>query len=781
MEKDNKVTQTISISVRTLVEFVLRSGSIDTRFGGFDRAQLGAQIHRRIQKQAGKGYTPEVSLKDETCCGDTLFVVQGRADGIIRNENGFTIDEIKSTAVDLDDIETGKPVHWAQVKCYGWFMAKKEHLKAVTLRLTYVHFETKEMRIIEQSASYEDLNVFYENLLSQWLKWVRMENCWRMKRNERLKEMDFPYPDYRKGQREMAVAVYNTIRRRERLFCQAPTGIGKTLSVLFPTLKAMSSGLTEKIVYLTAKTMTGRAAEAALSQMAEQGVLVRSLTLTAKDKLCFLEERACNPEDCPYAKGYYDRINDHVFELLGQYNGFTREIIEKEAENRQLCPFELAIDLAPWCDVIIGDVNYLFDPVVALTMLTEGAIDPVFLLDEAHNLVDRSRSMYSASLNKTAFMDLKKQLNAKDKPLYKAVSKINESFIDLRKSAGEQKDYSIKEPLLTLNEALTVFIYSYESWRKKHPTHPAGETALSLYFEVRRYLLMAEYYGDNYVTTIFCGRREVRVTQLCLDASEIIHSTLSKGRSAILFSATLSPISYFRKVLGGEEAKYIQLPSPFDPRRFRIMAADRISTRYVDRENSMSMVSEMIKAFISGHVGNYMIFFPSYRYMNNVRSVFENESDLCDIIVQQSEMTEEERDEFLSQLRPKPRTTTVAFCITGGIFGEGIDLKGDRLSGVVIVGVGMPQLCRERDLLRDYYNEINSKGFEYAYRNPGMIRVMQAMGRVIRDSEDRGMALLIDDRFGQSAYGQLLPAYFQPDVFVRTAEEIEKEAKRFWN
>ena len=775
-------TETITLNVRTLVEFIYREGSIDQRLGGFDRAQLGAQLHRKIQKQAGPGYEAEVFLKDVSEYNGAVFVVSGRADGVIRNDTGVTVDEIKSTGIDLDLIETGKEVHWAQAKCYGWFLAKAEDLKQVPIHLTYVHFETKEIKIIERIFTYDALKDFYESLLAGWLKWVQMQSHWKQQRDQAGSRSEFPFPSYRKGQREMAVAVYNTIKGRKQLFCEAPTGIGKSLSVLFPALKAMSMGLCEKIFYLTAKTITRQAAENALNQLRKAGCQIRSVTFTAKDKICFLEQRACNPEACPYAKGYYDRINDHVFELLQTYSEFDREVLETEARNRDLCPFELAIDLAPWCDVIIADYNYLFDPVVALNTLIETNPDAVFLIDEAHNLVDRSRSMYSAQISKSPFLSLKKQLTKTDQPLYKALNKVNETFIDLRKKGAEKRHWVQNEMASELNEALTLFTYGFESWRKKNPVHPVMDNVLSLYFDVRNYLLIAEMYGDNYATMINCHRSDVTVQLMCLDASEILNAIFKKGCAGVLFSATLSPATYFKKVLGGEAAHHIQLSSPFDTDQFQILVADTVSTKYADRDHTRNTVAEMIRAFVAGKAGNYMIFFPSYAYLDSVLTLYEFISDAhTQILVQTPEMTEEAREDFLKDFLPEPDRTKVAFCITGGIFGEGIDLKGDKLIGAVIVGVGMPQLCEERDLLKDYYSGKGYSGFDTAYKNPGMIRVMQAMGRVIRDHGDRGMCLLIDERFSRADYRNLLPAHFKPTVRVQDPAAVYDAVTAFWH
>ncbi len=418
----------VRISVRELVEFIMRSGSIDNRFGGFDRAQLGARIHRKLQKEAGPDYEKEVSLQDTTDFHHFTFCVQGRADGIIRDINGVTIDEIKTTARDLEDLDEGKEVHWAQAMCYAFFVAKAEALEFIRVRLTYCHIETMAVLKIDREFSQPELMAFYEKLLEGYVKWAKMQREWINCRNASAQSLSFPFDTYRKGQREMAVAVYRTIQRGGRLFCEAPTGIGKTLSTLFPTIKAMGGGLAEKLFYLTAKTNTRQVAQEAMARMEKGGLRFKTVTLTAKDKICFLEERRCNPK------------------MLDQEDAFTQEVVEKWARKEKLCPFELALDLSIWADGIIGDYNYLFDPTVALKrFFDEGGRPYVFLMDEAHNLVDRAREMYSASLNKSAFLALKRSLSPKDKPLYQALTKVNAAFIALRKQCSDG-GYLVQKP-----------------------------------------------------------------------------------------------------------------------------------------------------------------------------------------------------------------------------------------------------------------------------------------------------------------------------------------------
>ena len=776
-------SQIVELSVRELVEFIMRSGSIDHRFGGFDRAQEGARIHRKLQKMAGEGYTPEVSLSETTDYRGFTFVVRGRADGIIQ-ENGETIiDEIKTTRRSLESLETdSRPVHFAQAKCYGYFYAKQQRLDFIQIQLTYYQAETGEILRLRESCSLPALESFYTGLLEGYVKWAEMQKQWLSIRNESIKSLIFPYDHYRRGQREMAVAVYRTIRNKDRLFCQAPTGIGKTLSTMFPAIKALWDTEAEKIFYLTAKTITRQAAQNAMALMKEKGLHCRIVTITAKDKVCFLEERHCNPEDCPYAKDYYDRVKDVLFEVLQKEESFSRERVLEIAEAHTLCPFELSLDLTDWCDVVVADYNYLFDPMVALKrFFDEDKGQYVFLIDEAHNLVDRSRKMYSASVKKSDFLALKKNLTPDDKVLSGPVKKVNQFFIKLRKDDRGPKWIQEAE-LGELNEVLQYFCFACEAWQKSHPDDERLESVLQLYFEVRRYQLISDFYNECYRLRVVSYGSEVIVEQCCIDPSRLLSAQMEKGMATILFSATLMPLSYFIALLGGEEhTPRLMLPSPFDPARLGILRADTVSTKYADREDSYEVIADMIKAFTGAKKGNYLIYFPSYAYMDAVYERFRDKYPEADAVCQSSEMTEAEREAFLERFDSENEASYLAFCVLGGIYSEGIDLKGDRLIGTVIVGVGLPQIGDERNMIRDYYNARDGKGFAYAYQYPGMNKVLQAIGRVIRDATDRGAALLIDTRFAESGYRKLLPEHLSHFVQVRNIEEVREAALEFWH
>lgn len=773
----------VQLSVRTLVEFLLRGGSIDNRFGGSDRGAEGSRLHRMLQKEAGGDYRPEQFLSLTVERGGVTYTVQGRADGVILQGGGVTIDEIKTTAYPLELIgEDFQPAHWGQAMCYGYFYCVEKNLAQLDLRLTYFQIDTEEIKRFTRTFTREQLEQFYLELLDRYAEWAALQSSWKAVRDASIRDLPFPFDRYRKGQRNLAAAVYRTVRDKKRLFCQAPTGIGKTVSTLYPSVKAMGEGHGEKIFYLTAKTITRQAAEEAYTYMEQRGLAIKTVTLTAKDKICFLEERDCNPEKCPYANGYYDRINDALYSLLQSGRRFTRGVIEEAARQHRLCPFELSLDLTLWCDGIICDYNYLFDPVAYLQrFFAEEGGDYIFLVDEAHNLVDRSRSMYSAALNKSAVLALKKKCKA-EKPLSRALGKVNQSLLTLRKECEATGGFVRREAPTQLLSGLSRFVPSCEEWLREHKDSALHADVLPFYFEVRFFQRISELYDEHYATYIQTDGKDVIVKMLCLDPSRFLDRCMGKGRAAVLFSATLSPLDYFIDLLGGgESALRCSLPSPFDPAHLCLLNASYVSTKYIHRAESLLPVAELLYRMTRGKPGNYMAYFPSYQYMREVYRVFREQYPEVETLLQIGGMGEEEREAFLGRFAEGAEETLLGFCVLGGIYSEGVDLRGDRLIGTAVVGVGLPQINAEQDILRDYYDEHRGMGFEFSYRYPGMNKVLQAAGRVIRGENDRGVVLLIDSRFTAGSYRCLFPSHWSGCETIRSAEELDERLARFWS
>lgn len=773
---------TMILPVRELVEFVLRGGSIDNRFGGVDRMAEGSRIHRKLQKAAGDGYQAEVPLSLESVWGDIRIKVEGRADGLYTDEEGLVVDEIKTTGAPLEMItEDFNRLHWAQAMCYAHILCTQRGLEAIRVRLTYYQVDTDEIKRFIRSFSAGELTEFYQDLLDRYRRWGESRQSWTGIRDASIKTTAFPFPQYRPGQRRLAEAVYRTARDGGRLFCEAPTGIGKTISTLFPAIKAIGEGEAEKIFYLTAKTITRQVAENACRVMREEGLRLRTVTLTAKDKICFLEQRNCNPDACPYADGHFDRVNDALWEMLEREDVFTREVVEAYARRHRLCPFELALDLTLWSDCIIADYNYVFDPQVYLRRFFSGGKSPfVFLIDEAHNLVDRAREMYSAGLQKSAFLQLSRTLDKKDK-LRRSLGRINTAMVAMRKECGEESFLKRKEPYLEFHKQLTRTAADCEEWMQRHPHAPQEEQLLTLYFDILTFLKIAELYDERYITWVQTKGSEVVLRLFCLDPSYLLSKTMERGKASVLFSATLTPLDYFISVLGGDEnSKRLTLTSPFPQENLCLLVSDRISTKYKDRQDSLVPVADQIALTVSGKKGNYLAYFPSYAYLREVYQVFQERYPAVATIVQRSGMEEEEREAFLQRFQADAADTLVGFCVLGGIYAEGIDLRGERLIGTIIVGVGLPQIGPEQDMIRDYYDRRDGRGFDYAYRYPGMNKVLQAAGRVIRDESERGVVVLIDQRFTSPAYRPLFPQHWRHYAAVRDGRMLEERLRRFW-
>ncbi|MCI9413975.1 MAG: ATP-dependent DNA helicase [Clostridiales bacterium] len=807
MERKAAVENHITLPIRRLVEFLLRGGSIDNRFGGMESAQEGARIHRRIQKAAGDAYEAEVTLTLDREVGGIRYTLEGRADGVFTEETEIPgdsagtekqtvpllyVDEIKTVAQPLEMIdENFNRTHWAQAMCYACILCIQRDLPSMGVRLTYARREPgrgrrgpEELKHFRRRLSREELESFLDGLLERYRLWGEAQLEWIRLRNESIQALPFPYGAYRAGQREMAAAVYRTIAASGRLFTQAPTGIGKTISALFPAVKSMGEQLSDRLFYLTAKTITRQAAEQAFDGMRGKGLRMRSVTLTAKEKICFLgAERACNPDACPYAKGHYDRVNDALRDLLDSSDAMGREVIEGCARRHTVCPFELALDATLWADGIICDYNYAFDPQVYLRRFFQEVNERyVFLVDEAHNLVDRSREMYSAGVAKSAFRGVLKALPKKDtlrRPLNRVIRALNERAAAM----GEETDFYTQEESQTeFNCLLEDFIDDCGPWLELNAGTDGAEEALQLFFDALHYLKIAELYDECFVTTTERKGRDVVVKQLCLDPSHALDGCMKRARATALFSATLTPLDYFASVLGGNDNTRTQaLPSPYDRDRLCLLMADRISTRYRDREESVEPIADGIRRTVGSHKGNYIVYFPSYQYMQTVAGRFEEKYPDVDILVQRGGMDEQEREAFLARFDEGNDHTLVGFCVLGGIYAEGIDLKGSRLIGTIVVGVGLPQLSEEQNLLKTYYSRDGRSGYDYAYTFPGMNKVLQAAGRVIRGEEDRGVVVLMDDRFTTAQYRRLYPEHWRDFRVVRSDEALERELKEFWD
>ena len=1030
----------IHISVRGLVEFLLRSGDLDNRIKAAPEAamQAGSRMHRRLQKQAGAAYTAEVALsyrhvfaeapaigaaveqadaaneaaqesqpsasagtaqktqpeqaagtaqestsasgtgaaqesQQEQAAGtaresqsaaqvpaaeqpglltDAAVVIEGRADGIYRGriplgalltdgtvetrekgEECFTIDEIKTTYRNLAYLKKPEPVHVAQAKCYAYIYAFRHRLSSMHLRMTYCNLDTEEIKYFYERCTFQELRVWFETLMAEYRKWAEFTFTWQALRTQSIKRLSFPFP-YREGQRELAEYCYRTIVHGRKLFLEAPTGAGKTLTTLFPALKAMGEGKAEKIFYLTAKTIARTVADDTVTLLRERGLRCKSVVLTAKEKICVLERPECNPKACPRARGHFDRINAAMYELLTQEERFDRTAIEACAARYEVCPFELALDMSLFSDVVICDYNYVFDPHVALRRFFgegEGRGAYLFLIDEAHNLVERGREMYSATLVKEEVLTMLRAVRGIYPKLEKPLCACNSALLTLRREteaalaaesgeadaqsfggAGRSADGcrllppddidALAAALYRLQAALDDYLEEDSRRRRSavrgEPEKPAetqkagaaelpdkaaagrrfaalpmrrksGDAAtegqisifdlnsqykteaekgdmealseaaegggtgefdeaigddgtaafsestgnggavlaetsddsaavltgtlsesppgkrgkrkkrlralltpeeaealhrqiLDFFFTVSHFLLIYEKIDERYVLYAQTGEESFFVKLFNVDPSGNLRECMDKGRASLLFSATLLPIRYYKQLLGGTDEDYeVYAQSVFDPRRRALLVADDVTSKYSRRgPEEYAQIAAYIRRLAGARHGNYMVFFPSYAFLRRVLEAYtaRYETPEVEIRAQSERMSEAEKEAFLERFAEVyDDRSFYGFCVLGGIFSEGIDLKNDALIGVIVVGTGLPQVCGEREILKNYFAQTGVNGYDYAYRFPGMNKVLQAAGRVIRTQEDVGVVALLDERFLQSSYRRLFP------------------------
>ena len=779
----------VRISVRNLVEFILRSGDLDNSRGssGEKEAMLkGGRLHRKIQRSMKGNYQAEVSLKRESEYEDVIIQVEGRADGIFTEDGEFWIDEIKGTYGNLQAMEVPVPVHRAQAMCYGWIYGEKEGLSQIGIQMTYSHLDTEDTRRFREIFSMEELKNWYQKLLDDYHKWISCSLSWKKERNASMKDLQFPFP-YREGQREIVSGVYHTVSSKKTLFVQAPTGVGKTMSAIFPSVRAIGEGKGETLFYLTAKTITGTVAWEAFHTLRENGLKFKVTAITAKEKLCFLDSPECTPEKCPYAKGHFDRVNDAVYELWTTEEVYSREVIRAHAEKWQVCPFEMCLDLSVWVDGVICDYNYAFDPNVHLKRFFGENIsgDYIFLIDEAHNLVERGREMYSAEISRQTLFTLRKKIRKHFPKLARALDKASRQMLELEEDLkASQNPYQVlSNPGVLPVTFLTISGELEEILEEKNLEEELRKEILEFYFVVRDFLNVSELVDENYVVYTECfGENDFRLRLFCVNPAANLSEYLKKGRSAVFFSATLFPMLYYRELLTTETDAYgIYVQSPFSAKNRRILIGSDVSSRYTRRNHTeYRKIAEYISRCVWQRQGTYMVFFPSYRLMEDVYQVYEEEFsvDWVRCIRQNSDMTEREREEFLEEFQSR-EGTLVGFCVLGGIFSEGVDLTGESLIGAIIVGTGLPQIGSEREILKEYYDRKKQSGFDYAYRYPGMNKVLQAAGRVIRTKEDRGVILLLDDRFLGRDYGEIFPREWKDRSSCRL-NTVEEAVSRFW-
>ncbi len=796
----SEARKTVKISVRNLVEFIFRKGDLTS--GGFgvrdtEAMQLGSRIHRKIQKSMGLGYEAEVSLftiqKMQSREFEESFdlKIEGRADGIFRDGSRVLIDEIKGVYLDVNELKEPVFVHKAQAMCYAYMVAEAENLTDIDVQVTYCHLESEQIVRFQETFTRLAITEWFSELMDAYEKWAVYEYDWRKKRNQSIRQLTFPFA-YRPGQKELAAMVYHTIEDKKKLFIEAPTGVGKTITTVFPAVKAMGEGVHDRIFYLTAKTITRTVAEECFSLLGDHELFFKPLTITAKEKMCILDKVSCNPGDCERAKGHYDRVNEAVYDMLIHEEKMSRELIGQYAEKHQVCPFEMGLDAALFADAVICDYNYVFDPNVYLRRFFTAAKkgNMVLLVDEAHNLVERGREMYSARLVKEDFLEVKRIVKAtrqhEKRPevqyllrkFEKSLEAVNRCLLNWKHECDE---FEVISETGMLEFQLLRVVGDYELFAKEYPVLPERDTLLAFYFAVRKFLAVLENMDDKYQIYLdYDAERNFRIKLQCMDPSGCLGEVMERVRSTILFSATLLPIRYYREQLAGKkEDAAVYARSVFSPEQRKVLIARDATSKYTRRGAAeYEKIARYIEGFISAKSGNYLVFFPSYSFMDQVVSRL-HEKEGQSILVQESDMREKEKEEFLAAFDSEGGDSVIGCCVMGGIFSEGIDLREDRLIGAVIVGTGLPMVCHERELFKNYYEERQGSGFDYAYLYPGVNKVFQAAGRVIRTIEDKGAILLLDERFLQRQYLDLFPREWFPYEVV-DCEKMGKVLEAFW-
>ena len=766
------------VSARALAEFSLLSGDLYSEGDDLDAMREGMLNHKGVQAGYAQDMRAEapLELRIQTACCE--LIITGRADGLSTEGGIVHVDEIKSVSRRVAG--DGLPVHWGQAEIYAHMACVQHGLPRAAVQLTYVHSLT-DMRITRFQREYTaaELAQRFDTLLQPYVRWLEAQQSHRQLRDDTIHASKFPFEDYREGQRKMAVTVYRTLRAGHKLLAQAPTGTGKTMASLYPALRALGDGHVRKVMYLTARRTVRLAAWDALKLLKSRGMRVRAIMLTAKRQICPTPGARCLPQYCPLCAGYYDRRRAALDEASDVFD-YDAEYIRALAERHSLCPFELSLDLSEICDIIICDYNYVFDPNVYLRRYFRGQSGFALLIDEAHNLDTRARDMLSAALKFDDYVALFRRVRAalgENSAECRALIEMMSAWRQFGRTCG-QAEFDSKRPD-ALIEACQTFT------DKTTPSLSEGVECAAdwaeMWFGVMDFVRAGAMYTPDRFSTLYVHHDDaVDVTQLCVEPTWHIRERMGSVRGTIAFSATLSPMSYYFEALSMDEDagdRMLDLPSPFMSENFLTRCVN-IGTRYSERSTSFHQVAYALATLAKAHTGNYLACFPSYNYLRSTARVFREHYPEIEVLEQSPSMDEPEREAFIARLKPAPERSVMAFIVMGGVFAEGIDLPGDRLSGAAIVGVGLPQICPEREALRIHFTEKGSDGFAYAYVIPGICRVLQAAGRVIRTEDDMGVALLLDERFFRPPYPELFPRHWH--VIPVELGALHRQLERFW-
>ncbi len=802
MQYDNNALG-VRLSVRELAAAATKSGGLASSFRENVTAEDGREAHRRLASLEGEGFQSEVSVSATFESGGVRYIISGRADGVLTEKDGtLTVVEYKTVTHSAFD-RAHKSAYTAQLMIYAALLCIERDLTEIVTRLTISVADLSRTRNVERKRTREELELALHAFIAKISQKAQNEVLAVRDVHPRLAKLKFPHPSLREGQRQLIGAVRAAVKGGQRLFVQAPTGIGKTVSVLYGAVRAMGESDVRRLFYLTAKASTRREAYAACGKLASVGANLKVIVLNAKEQMCPRRQAGmpfiCDSESCQLAKGYYERCGDAIGELIRTYHGYPTGAILKMAEKYSICPYELSLDLSEYCDIIICDYNYAFDPSVKLRRYfsdeARGVGENVFLIDEAHNLPERARDIYSATISRRDIAAVR-AYTALDTPTDRALVLLddalvragelceeNMSVIEGADGASRRGYYFNRESLPVVDSAFEAVYEKIELFFVTHKTDTEAAGAVASFLRLsRKWRDANEAFDEKYRTYIERVDDEVTVKLYCLDPSTRLDEALGRARSAVFFSATLTPAEYFSALLGGGRGyKSITLPSPFPRERLCVATLSSVSTRYEDRAKSYKKIVAAIAATVSAKRGNYIVYFPSYSYLSEVTRVFTERFPTVSVNIQRPSMTREEREDFISYFKEDEGRLRIGFSVLGGSFSEGVDLPGSRLIGSIIVGVGLPGLSAERNIIRDYFENTAECGYDFAYTYPGMNSVLQAAGRVIRREGDRGVVVLIDDRYESEKYKAMFPSHWGGMKYCPDVPSLSAILSDFWS
>lgn len=766
------------IAVRELAYFICQSGSLTKEFFSNSDMLRGQKAHDYLQSKYNDESVSEVYIKQEINYLGNTYLLHGFIDGLLNIDNEIIIEEIKSTTKELDEIDLEyHKEHMAQLKIYGYLYALQHNLDKVHLRLTYISVVDYETKSFDSFEKIENLEEFSLNTLEEYIKFINLLDEAKLNKNKSIEDIKFPFETMRDGQKDLMKACYKAAETNEILYVIAPTGIGKTIATIFSTLKALKPN--EKLFYLTAKGSGKNAPMNAISLLAKNGLKIKSIDITAKQKICNLKSKNCDADKCPFAKGYFDRLRVATMDAIKNYDVYDRKTITEISNKHSICAFEFSLYLSYYCDIVIADYNYIFDPTARLTVYDDDTYDLRVLVDEAHNLISRSKEMFSAVINEEDIKGLRKALTGLKPSIRSDCNLALEIINKYRDEITDKAIYCDSSPNLDLDVSIRRIINKVDDILEKNEKIKNKDEVMDYYFKLLAFNNTSEIFSESHRHLAKIENDNVIIEYFCLDASSFLLATIKDYvKSIVFFSATLYPIEYHSNLLTKGEGKYLELKSPFNPNNLDLIINNSISTKYKDRAQSIDSIVEAIEILTKTKEGNHIVFFPSYQYL---QMVLDSLDDIkSELIIQKSNLTDDEKDEIIKKFNDHT-TNKLGLFVMGGAFSEGIDLIGDSLSGVIIVGVGLPMICDENNILKDYFEEIYNEGFDYAYTYPGFTKVIQAVGRLIRTESDKGVAILIDTRFTYSKYLSLMPPHWTNKKVINNSYQLKKELEDFYN